>query len=54
MEYVRYIIVSYLYIAILLLFRCLGIIIQLKMWTKIYPVESGYFLGKNWYFNEIR
>ena len=26
--------------------------VNLKLLTKINPVESGYFWGKNWYFNE--
>ena len=26
--------------------------VNLKLLTKINPVESGYFWGKSWYFNE--
>ena len=26
--------------------------VNLKLLTKINPVESGYFRGKSWYFNE--
>ena len=52
MENLRYFIVSSLYIAMYYYWEPLGIIFQLKMFTKINIVENGYFLGKNWYFNE--
>ena len=54
MENLRYIIVSSLYkmyIAILL-FRILRHNLSTKNVDKINPMESGYFWGKSWYFNE--
>ena len=45
MENLRYIIVSFIYIAILLSFRRLRYTLSTKMLIKINLVESGYFLG---------
>ena len=52
MENLRYIIVSYLYIAILLLFRGLRYNLSAKNVNQNLPRGKWLFWGKRWYFNE--